>query len=663
MPTSSQVSITLQWKGPEGQQVELLGDFPDWNHPISMLEGVPGQYECHLSLKPGLYRYKFRVNQAEWKLDPNALVVDKAEGYTNAVLVVGGIISPVLFAPDRQHWVQWEDGRLLIQAEGYTKGKAPKNVCLLRANALQGSVFKDDPEPDKIPLLPVMTRGNRILYQAEVRRPPKARPWTHMYFEGAPRHTFLLPPPRTPLGQPPEWLNNATFYAIFVDRWHRGSQSFSDQPFASRSLPSTVDTFFGGDLDGITEHIDYIAGLGVTGMVLTPLHCSPTPHRYDSTDFAAIDPALGGEKALKRLLEAARQHNLKVILDISVTHVNEKHQAFQDLLEKQQQSSYKRWFFIRDFPVVARDASTFSHYPTRPDLPWIDLGPGPAREHVLDIIEKWVKLGVDGLRLDAVEEAPEDFWQELRQRTRHHNPDLLFLGEVVSDKPARLAEHRGMDTVTDFQHHQYILQFFAKGDIDAETFWTRQRFHELRMGPFDPTFRLSFLDNHDTPRFLTEAQSRHKQNLALTYLAFRPEPIWLTYGTELNFTSKIDLNANDIIWPERLPVPDRHDHHNNTQTLLRQLMDLRRTLEPMYHQHLRLVEAKEHLLVLERVGPRSTLRGYFNASEESVTLETLPTNALLLLQTRETLAEKSKQDEPEVTILPASSSHWYLLPR
>ncbi len=664
MAESSQVYITLQWNGPTGKQVELLGDFPDWNHPVAMREGAPGHYECHLHLEPGLYRYKFRINQTKWKLDPNALVVDQSEGYTNAVLVVGGIISPVLFAPDRQHWAQWEDGRLVIQAETYANNPAPQHICLLRAEALRGTVHQRDLEPDKVPLLPMMNQGNRTLYRAEVRRPPKAPPWTHVYFEGAPQHTFLLPPPRTPLGQPPKWLQNASLYAIFVDRWHRGSQSLTQKQFASRTQPSTATTFYGGDLEGVIEHIDYIAGLGVTGLALSPLHRSPTPHRYDSIDLSDIDPLLGGDDAFVRLLDAAHKHNLKVVMDISVTHVNEQHEAFQDLLEKQHESSYKRWFFVRDFPVKARDASTFSHYPKRPELPWLDLGPGPAREHALETVEKWVKLGVDGLRLDAVEEAPPDFWQELRRRTRHINPELLLLGEVVSDRPGRLAEHGGLDTVTDFQHREAMLDFFAHGAIDAETFWTRQSFHEFRMGPFEPTFRLSFLDNHDTLRFLTEAQSQHKLHLALAYLAFRPEPLWLTYGTELNFTSKVSPEAEDLVWPERLPMEDRHDHHNSTQTLLRHLMELRRTLEPMYHRCLRLVRAKEQLLVLERVSPHSTLRGYFYTGSVDMMMEPMPPHTRCLLRTR-TDEEPEASTEEEVIrppTLSAWSAQWFLFP-
>ncbi len=168
MSEVSCVAVALQWSGPSGQYVELIGDFPDWHHPITMTEVEPGKYECHLKLEPGLYRYKFRVNQQTWVVDPNALLLDHTEGFSNCVLMVGGLLKPVLFAPDRQHWTQWEDGRIVIHVEISEDSPFPSSLCLTCGDE---SSPHTPPQPiTSVPFLRVMTRGKRQLLRAEIRR-------------------------------------------------------------------------------------------------------------------------------------------------------------------------------------------------------------------------------------------------------------------------------------------------------------------------------------------------------------------------------------------------------------------------------------------------------------------------------------------------------------
>lgn len=646
MSETSNVAVALQWAGTPGQKVELCGDFPDWRHPILMTEAEPGEYECHLKLKPGLYRYKFCINEEQWIVDPNALLIDTSEGFQNSVLVVGGTLEPVVFAPDRQHCAQWEDGRLVVHVETQIQNRKQVLLHLTTGKETPSS------QEEVVPFLPVMTRKNRRLLRAEIRRSPTSLPWTHMHFEDEPTRRFLLPSPRTPLGQPPDWLDRGVFYAIFLDRWHRGTKSKHDERIQPRDSSSQSSTFYGGDIDGVIESLDYLSSFGITGIILTPIHCSPTPHRYDSTDLMTIDPALGGKSALIRLLEAAHQRQLKVIVDVSLTHVNEQHPSFQDVLQNQERSPYTQWFYIRDFPVVSGNADTYSHYPEHPELPWLNLGPGEARKHVLKSVEQLVRWGVDGLRLDAVEEAPDDFWQELRSRMRHINPDLMLLGEIVSDKPGRLAEHCGMDTVTDFQHREAMLDFFARGQINAQEFWDQLTFYQFRIGPFDPSFLMLFLDNHDLPRFLSVAQSTHRLRLALAYLMFRPEPLWLTHGTEFELRAS-SSKATDL-WEERMPIPTLNPNATPTQDLLRQLLKLRHSLEPMQSPVLRLIKAKEQLLVLERFAYRTSLRGYFCAGEKPMKINDLPKGAQQVLA-----VNVEEQEDP--FHLPPHSARWFLL--
>lgn len=643
------VPVSFRWSGPAGQRVELAGDFPDWKYPVPMLELTPGLYACELELAPGVYRYKFRLNGRIWVRDPLARLVDRADVYENGLLIVGGAVPPLVFAPDRRHLAVYEDGRAVFHLEVSDPACEPSHVWI-----------QDDPDEPRrrafAPLRVEASRGDWRLLRAEARLPPgRGRTRPVFGFSGAPEQLFQLPPPRPAGAAPPSWLPGSVFYTIFLDRWLRGSQSPPLPQARSRRAPSTAQTFYGGDLDGVRESLPYLQELGVTAVVLTPLHPSPTPHRYDSTDLLSIDPAVGGEAALGRLVEAVHARGMRLVLDVAVTHVNEAHPAFQDVLRRQRRSRFGNWFRLKRFPVVARDPSTFENYFDRPELPWLNLAPGPARRHAIKAVERLVGFGVDGLRFDAMDDAPADFWAELRAKTRALNPELLLLGEVVSDSPARYAEARGLDLATDFRHREAMLAFFARAAISAEEFWDRVRFDRFRSGPFDPSFHLSFLDNHDTARFLSLAVLYDRLRLALTYLLLRPEPVALTYGTEVGMAGSDPGHVLDDAWPERLPMPSLEAPASQTQGLLRTLARMRRELPALRGPELRRVRAEGRLLILDRVGPEATVRAWLNAGDEALPVGELPDRAQLLLPVNDPFASARSP-------LPGGAARLFLLP-
>jgi hypothetical protein len=189
-----------------------------------------------------------------------------------------------------------------------------------------------------------------------------------------------------------------------------------------------------------------------------------------------------------------------------------------------------------------------------------------------------------------------------------------LLGEVVGDRPSRYAESRGIDVATDFEQREAMIAFFAKGAIGAEEFQSRVAFSQHRRGPFDPSARLSFLDNHDTARFLSLA-GHARLHLALTYLFFRPEPVWLTYGTEQDLAAGKELGYRlDDAWPERLPMPDPPWGETETGRVLRSLAKIRATMRgPLIE-----VVASGPLLILERSDGRGPVRVTFNAGEREI---------------------------------------------
>lgn len=584
------VPVRFSLDGYPGRRVELCGDFPDFHVAHPLVEAAPGRHELELALEPGVYRYKLFVEGVGWLLDPAARLTERVEGVENGVLVVGGLAGPLVFAPDRRHVGLLEDGRALVRAEALPGARLPEAALLL-----------GDAAPVRVPLREALRRGDRVLLAGEGRYDVEAPPRI-LRFEGSPEIELPLPAPRPAVSAPPAWLSGASLYAIFVDRWHRSPGSRPDPRASARSLPSRPSVYFGGDLDGVTESLGYLEDLGVDAILLSPIQRSETPHRYDGIDPCEVDPRLGGEPALLRLLEEAHRRSLRVLVDVSLTHVNHKHASFRDVLQRQQRSSYVSWFRIKRFPVRRRDPSTYEHYYQCHDLPWLNLDDDGAREHALEAALKLVRLGVDGLRLDAMLDAPPDFWRELRARARALKPEVALLGEVVGDHLAAFAEERACDVVTDFRDRDALVAFFAEGSIDAGELAARLAFAAHRAGAFDPAFRLSFLDTHDTARFLSLANDPRRLRAALLLLAFLPSTLHLTYGTERELAAFAGPAPFDGAWPERLAMPPLDEPLGETGCVLRAALRARRALRGDGAGPLEVLRADGPHLVVRRHG-------------------------------------------------------------
>jgi hypothetical protein len=538
----TRVSFNLDTSG----VVEVFGD-------VARQDGIPHPWErgircpVTLDLAAGIYRYKYKVD-GEWRIDPHALI-DNAEGVQNNFVVVGGITEPIIFAPDRRHCFS-SGGKVHVVAE---------------ASA--------DQWRRQLPLDEVGRRSDRVLLKGELDFTPGGGQ--------APA-----------LRVAPTWLRKASIYGIFVDRW---LSSGRDKRAIARHHPSNPGAIYGGDLDAIRNSLSYFEDLGVTAIALTPVHKSDTPHRYDGIDLLEVDPRLG---SLPELVDAAHKRGIKIIVDASVTHVNEKHFAFQDLLRNQERSQYASWFRVKKFPIVKRDATTFEHYYRCPELPWFNLR-GPAADYAIEAIAKLVATGVDGVRLDAMDDAPDAFWSRVRETF----PGVLFLGEVIDDQ-LHLRLERHVDVATDFRTRDALLAFFAEKKIDAPELISRLVFAQHRTGAYFPETRCAFIDNHDTARFLSRAGGNViALRNALALLLFMPETAWITAGTEAHLHAGTPETLLDDAWGDRLPMPPLEQVDPTTTTLMRRLLKARRGLEgPLVVK-----QAEGVRLVVEREGGRLSL--------------------------------------------------------
>ncbi|MGB1289344.1 MAG: alpha-amylase family glycosyl hydrolase, partial [Aggregatilineales bacterium] len=147
----------------------------------------------------------------------------------------------------------------------------------------------------------------------------------------------------------PLWVRDAIFYQIFVDRFCNGDTSndvqtseyehmgrrtvkrkWGDAPL-SWSQAGNID-FYGGDLPGITQKLDYLADLGITGLYLNPIFTASSNHKYDMEDFYNVDKHFGGNEALIALRDATHDKNMSLMLDVTPNHISSKHPWHTDLI-------------------------------------------------------------------------------------------------------------------------------------------------------------------------------------------------------------------------------------------------------------------------------------------------------------------------------------------
>jgi len=379
----------------------------------------------------------------------------------------------------------------------------------------------------------------------------------------------------------PKWVTDSVFYQIFPDRFARSPRV----PKAGLKLeawdsPPTLHGFKGGDLYGVIEHLDYLQDLGINALYFTPVFASASNHRYHTYDYYRVDPLLGGNQALRELLDAAHVRGIRVILDGVFNHASRGFWQFHHTLENGGASPYVDWFhFDADrlagrkqwgaYPspeerlAIRRDGSIqaigYQGWWNLPALPKFNTATPAVRDFIFDVAEHWIKFGIDGWRLDVPGEIDDDsFWQEFRRRVRSANADCYVVGEIWHDA-RRWLQGDQFDASMNYPVTAACIGFFAGNHLDLEQTSRTAGFEgEVRpldagafadridwcLGLYSPQVtrvQLNPLDSHDTPRFLTCARGDLASlRLALTFLLTYPGAPCIFYGDEIGLAGGQD---------------------------------------------------------------------------------------------------------------------------
>ncbi|MEC0140103.1 alpha-glycosidase [Paenibacillus macerans] len=339
----------------------------------------------------------------------------------------------------------------------------------------------------------------------------------------------------------PEWAKQAVFYQIMPERFANGDPSNDPKPVEAWGGKPTRENYFGGDLQGVLDHLDDLVDLGITAIYFTPLFAAPSNHKYDTMDYKKVDPHFGDNALLKKVVECCHERGIRVVLDAVFNHCGEQFPPFQDVLKNGAASPYADWFHVNQFPArVENGFPTYDTFGFFPKMPKFNTANPRLKEYLLGVAEYWIKeIKLDGWRLDVANEIDHHFWREFRQVVKKANPDAYLIGEVWSDSLNWLLGDQ-FDSVMNYPFADKVLEFF-NGGMDGCAFSDEMGALIMRYPQQTNEVVFNMLCSHDTPRLLTRVGGdKRKLKLCVVFLFTYIGTPCVFYGDEIGLTGEGD---------------------------------------------------------------------------------------------------------------------------
>ena len=328
--------------------------------------------------------------------------------------------------------------------------------------------------------------------------------------------------------QIPDWLSGGIMYQIFPDRFYRSGptkynvpqdrylhQRWGSQPEwrPNHQGEITNSDYFGGDLEGIIQKLDYLQSLGITCIYLNPIFEAHSNHRYDTADYTKVDPLLGSKEDFKRLCKEANKRGIHIMLDGVFNHTGSdsiyfnRKGRYQTLGAYQsQESPYYDWYQFYQWP---EQYACWWNFETLPNVNEANETYNAYINGTDGVIQTWLKAGADGWRLDVADELPDLFLDDITKAAKQVKPTSMILGEVWEDASNKMAYGqrrryllgKQLDSVMNYPFREAIIGFLT-GKNPAEMMELIMTVLE-HYPPGAIHLLMNHIGTHDTERILT----------------------------------------------------------------------------------------------------------------------------------------------------------------
>jgi cyclomaltodextrinase / maltogenic alpha-amylase / neopullulanase len=402
----------------------------------------------------------------------------------------------------------------------------------------------------------------------------------------------------------PEWAADIVYYYVFPERFRNGDKRNDPKPGVAKYHDGTVERhsqwneppfkpgdgksddrynndFFGGDLAGLIDKLDYIRDLGANTIYMTPVFRAASNHKYDTADFKQIDPGFGSNADFERLTREATQRGIRVIPDTSLNHVGQDSRYFDrfgnfadrgafeggrinpaspyaswftfDAMQKDPDKQFKGWVGISDLPELNKAAPAWRQFAYR------------DRDSVMKF---WLDRGAAGWRMDVAPWVPDDFWREWRRAVKETRPDALTVAETWFDASKYFLGDM-FDSTMNYVFRNAVIEYAAggkAGDLVAQLEAIREAYP-----PQAHAALMNLLSSHDAPRALHQfgwhddtkdaakiAEAKRRLLLAVFLQMTYPGAPTIYYGDEVGVTGGEDpYNRATYPWEDEGGQPDK----------------------------------------------------------------------------------------------------------
>ncbi|HYY29376.1 MAG TPA: glycoside hydrolase family 13 protein [Chthoniobacterales bacterium] len=327
--------------------------------------------------------------------------------------------------------------------------------------------------------------------------------------------------------------------------------------------PTGDSDFFGGDLRGIIDQLDYIMDLGAEAVYLTPIFSAYSNHKYDTVNYNIVDPMFGDEAVLDRLIDGLHQRGMRLILDAVLNHVGTEHEWFQ--AARRGETPY------RDFFTFLSDGTYLS---------WWGYGSLPELrlEHPLlakllygnpdSVLQRWLARGLDSWRFDAAIDLGLSTVADIRRVLEDRFPKAELIGEVVSFGSQFCAGEKRFHGVMNYWF-RYATLGWLQGTVSTRGYMRAVSDYVHLYGHEGALRSWNLLSTHDTARLRNALPDEALRKLALVLQFTLPGVPLVYYGEENGMVGGDDpQNRRPMRW-----APSEWDQ--TTRGFYRQLVAIR----------------------------------------------------------------------------------------
>ena len=410
------------------------------------------------------------------------------------------------------------------------------------------------------------------------------------------------------------WLQESVVYQIFPDRFHNGDPSIDVEGTGQWGKGKIHKrSIYGGDLRGIIEKLPYLEELGVNLIYLTPIFKSDTNHKYNTEDYFSIDPQFGTLEEAKELVEKAHNLGIKIVFDAVFNHSGSDFFAFKDLIENQQESQYKEWYFVDSWPIKKSKNKYYTFANGCDNMPKLNTNNKEVREYLLKVGEFWIKeIGIDGWRLDVCDEVGHEFWREFRKRVKDAKSDAIIIGEIMHEANSFLKGDQ-LDGIMNYPFKNAIIDFFAKGIINGREFLDIMAENRVLYMDSITKQMWNLIGSHDTKRIYNECHGNvNRMKLAIAYQFLYIGVPYIYYGDEIGLDGGDDPeNRKCMIWDKEKQNRELFDFYKN-------MINIRKNNKVFTFGNFKEVYCENNIIAFKRVLEKEEVLCVFNNSDDSV---------------------------------------------